>query len=364
MSSLQDEIPRRRGRGWLQLIFLLGFVGSALIGLLALAGLYILNLTIETEAVVAEETTLLQPDRIPPHLALLQLTGAEVTALAQQAVTAHERALAYAVLQYDDTIPASQRAADMLRLGAQFVDAGETPQAVEAFRTARVVAMLAPELAPLERGQILAQAANGLIDAGAEEIAVETAQQAQHVAVQLPDLLPAQRAQILEAVTPVLRTYGSEEDARRIGELLRNPAAGPYAVALISQWPQIPELVIVEAPLLDVIARRQAAVQALIDRLTFTGGQDFDAERALVRSILQEEDDLRAQRYARINESGLTLGQQYTLIQEQRNWILLKLRIGAGGFGVDLAPDWGAQAEALRLSLNQVTNNLVTVLNA
>jgi hypothetical protein len=359
-----EEIRRSRGRGWLQLIFLLGFLASVLIGLMALIGLYVLNQAPQNVSVVPEQRALIQPSQIPPHLALLQLTGADPDALAKQATNARESALGYALIQYDDSLAAGQRAADMLRLGSQFVDAGQTPQAIDAYRTARTVAILAPELAPLERGQILTQAAVGLVAAGAVEAAVDTARQAQHVAIQLPDLLPAQRVQILDAVAPVIRVHGSEEAARQVSELLRNPAIGRRNIALISQWTRLPEPVPVDTPLLDVVARRQAAVQALTDRLLLTGGQDFDAERVLVRSLLQEEDDLRAQRYTRINESGLTLGQQHTLIQEQRNWILLKLRIGQGGFGVDLAPDWGAQANALRLSLNQVTNNLVTVLNA
>ncbi|MBI1298647.1 hypothetical protein GC175_27240 [bacterium] len=359
-----EEVRRSRGRGWLQLIFLLGFFASVLIGLMALIGLYVLNQAPQSVSVVSEQRALIQPSQIPPHLALLQLTGADPDALAKQATNARESALGYALIQYDDSLAASQRAADMLRLGSQFVDAGQTPQAIDAYRTARTVAILAPELAPLERGQILTQAAVGLVAAGAVEAAVDTARQAQHLAIQLPNLLPAQRVQILDAVAPVLRAHGSEEAARQISELLRNPAIGRRNIALISQWTQLPEPVSVDTPLLDVVAQRQAAVQALTDRLLLTGGQDFDAERALVRSLLQEEDDLRAQRYTRINESGLTLGRQHTLIQEQRNWILLKLRIGQGGFGVDLAPDWGAQADALRLSLNQVTNNLVTVLNA
>ncbi len=364
MSYKLGQEGRPRPGGWLQIVFLLGFLISLVVGATALIGIYLLDRLASTPNALPARPELMQPSQIPPHLALLQLTGADANALAQQATTAHERALAYALIQYDDTLSPSQRAMEMLRLGGQFVAANEMAQAIDAYRTARTLAILAPELAALERGQILARAAAGLVESGEIEEAVETAQQAQHVAIQLPDLLPAQRAQLLQNVAPILKAHGSPESARQIDELLRNPAIGNRGVALISQWSQLQEPVPVEAPLLEAVARRQAAAQALLDRLLATGGQDIEAERALVRQALQEEDDLRAQRYARITGSDLSLGQKHTLIQEQRTWLLLKVRIGLGGFGLELAPDWAAQSDALRLSLTQVTNNLATILEA
>lgn len=364
MSYKISEADQPRGRGWLQILFGMGLLLSLLVGLAALLGIYLLNQSPPAPNAVVLDADLIQPAQIPPQLALLQLTGASADALAQQATNARERSLAFALIRYDDTLTPSRRAAEMVRLGAQFVEADELTQAVGAYRIARTVAVLAPELTPLERGQILVQAADGLVKADAPAEAVDTAQQAQHVAMQLPDLLPAQRAQILQAIAPILKAHGSPQAAQQVDELLRNPTLGQRGVSLSSQWATLAEPVPLDDALLAVINRRQAAVQALLDRMLLTGGQDFEAERALVRQILQEEDDLRAQRYARVMGNDLSLGQQHTLIQEQRNWVLLKLRIGLGGFGVDLAPDWGAQADALRLSLKQVTDNLTTVLDA
>lgn len=358
----RNSPPRRFG--WLQLLLLFGFVASLLIGLLALVGLYLLDFFEPQRSTLETNPTLIQPAQIPPHLALLQLAGADVDALGRQAVSAHERALAYAIIQYDDTIAGPRRAAEMLRLGEQFLTAGELPQAIAAYRVARTVAVLVPEIPALERGQILARSAAGLLESDAPQEAVDTAQQAQHVAIHMPGLLPAQRAQILNSVAPILREHGSPEAARQIDELLRNPALRVNRVALISQWSQLQEAIPVSPPLEEAIARRMAAAQSLIDRILLTGGQDIEAEREALRQSLNEEDRLRGERYAGLNQAGLTLGQQHTLIQEQRTWLLLKLRIALGGFGVELMPEWSSQPDALRLSLNQVTNNLMAVLQA
>jgi hypothetical protein len=360
----EERKPSPRRFRWLQLLLLLGFLVSLLIGLVAMIGLYLLE-TIEPQQNSAESApALIQPAQIPPHLALLQLAGADAEALGRQATSAQERSLAYAIIQYDDTIVGPRRAAEMLRLGGQFLEAGELPQALAVYRSARAVALLTPEIPALERGQILARSAAGLLESEATQEAVETAQQAQHVAIQLPGLLPAQRAEILGSVAPILRAHGSPEMARQIDELLRNPSLRVNRVALLSQWAQLQEVVPMDPPLEEAIARRQAAAQALIDRLVATGGQDFELEREALRQSLFAEDQLRAERYARMNESGITLGQQHTLIEEQRTWLLLKLRIALGGFGVELVPEWSGQPDALRLSLNQVTNNLTTILQA
>lgn len=354
--------PPRRFR-WLQLVLLLGFLMSLLIGLIALVGLYLLDSIELQQSRVETNPALIQPWQIPPHLALLQLAGADAAALGRQATSARERALAYAIIQYDDTIAGPRRAAEMLRLGGQFLEAGELPQAVAAYRIVRTVGVLWPEIPALERGQILARAAAGLLESGATQEAVDTAQQTQHVAIQLPGLLPAQRAEILSAVAPILKEHGSPEMARQIDELLRNPSLRVNRVALVSQWSQLQEAVPLDPPLEEAIARRQAAAQALVDRLVATGGQDFELERETLRQSIFAEDQLRAERYKRINAME-TLGQQHTLIEEQRTWLLLKLRIALGGFGVELMPEWSAQLDDLRLSLNQVTNDLTIILQA
>jgi hypothetical protein len=361
---LVDETKQSTRRPiWLYVVLLLGFIVSLLIGVAALAGIYLLEESPLIEA-PAEPADLVMPSQIPPHLALLQLAGADSEVLARQAVNARERALAYAVLHFDADLFGPRRATEMLRLGPLFLEAKEMPQAIDAYRTARTVAILWQDLPPLERGQILARSATGLLEAGATREAVETAQQAQHVAIQAPGLLPAQRAQILESVAPLLRTHGSAEEARQIGELLRGPNLGLNRVTLPSQWATLQADVPVDPLLQETIDYRRNAAQALIDRILVSGGRDIEGERERVRLALLEEDRLHDIRYASVTDPNLTLEQKHTLIQEQRAWLLLKLRIVRGGFGVELAPEWSAQPDAIRFSLNQVTTNLLPVLEA
>jgi hypothetical protein len=361
---LVDETEQSTRRPtWLYVVLLLGFAMSLLIGLAALAGIYLLEGSPPPGA-PDEPAGLIMPFQIPPQLALLQLADADADALGRQAVNARERALGYAVIGFDAELSGPRRATEMLRLGQQFLEAGETPQAIDAHRKARTVAILWPDLPALERGQILARSAAGLLEVGATREAVETAQQAQHVAIQAPGLLPAQRAQILESVAAILRTHGTPEEARQVNELLRGPSLGLNRVTLPIRWAELQAEVAEDTLLQEAIDYRRSAVQALIDRILVSGGQDIEGERERVRQALLEEDRLHSVRYARLNEAGFTLAQQHTLIQEQRTWLLLKLRIALGGFGIELAPEWAQQPDSIRLSLRQVTSNLIPVLEA
>ncbi len=361
-TRLDEPQPRRRF-GCLQIGLLLGFLISLVIGMAALLGLYTLDRSAPA-APQPEAANALQPSRIPPQLALLQLADTDADALGRQAVNARERALGYAIFAYDDTLGGARRATELLRLGQYFLNADETAQAVASFRTARTLATFAADIGPLERGQLLTRSAVGLLEAGAVREAVESAQQVQHAAVQMPDLLPAQRVQILRGVEPILRAQGTPAEAQQIREILRNPNLVRGRVMISPVWPTLQEALPLDEALQTAIITRQAAAQRLIDRLVATGGADFEAERSALREALLAEDTLRAQRYAGVNTPVLTLRQQHFLIQEQRSWLILKLRIALGGFGVDLVPDWAGQPDAIRLSLNQVTSNLLPVVEA
>lgn len=363
-SIVEEPHPDRRRFGCLQWGLLLGFLFSLLIGLVALAGLYMLESSAPEATPVQEAAVALQPEAIPPHLALLELAGADRDALSRQAVNARERALAFAMYRYDDTFTDSRRASDLLRLGQYFLEAGDYPQAIASFRLARTIAIFVSDINPLERGELLTRSASGLLAAGAEAEAVETARQSQYAAVQMPDLLPAQRVQILQEIAPLLRDHGSSTDAQQLREILRNPNLAPGRIILDSRWETLQEALPLSEELKTAIATRQAVADRLIERMVATAGADIEAERAALRQALLDEDQLRAQRYAGINTPVLTLGQQHRLSQEQRDWLILKLRIAMGGFGVELVPEWAGQADAIRLSLGQVTSNLLPVVEA
>lgn len=355
---------KQPGRLWLRLLLLAGFVLSLLIGVIALLGLYLLpDVEVEQTELLTDPFRLVQPARIPAHLGLLPLAGADGDGLARQAATAGERALAYSILVYDGVLDPSRRAGELLRVGRLFLDANDRQRAQAAFVHARTVALFALPMPPLERADLLARSAEGLLACNAPQEALMSAMQAQHVAAQAAGLLPAQRLQILRNVEPILLAHGSAEEIARFQELVRSPGQVPGRFALDGRLPSLRAAY--PAPALEpaLTARREAA-RLLIDRVLLTNGLDIEPERAALAQALLAEDQVRRTLYAGWNDPALGLNQRHQLLLDYRNWLLLRRQAAEGGFGVRLVGEWEEDTEAIEAALNQVMNELRALLAA
>lgn len=361
-----EPLPYReeRGRRWLQLFLFLGFLISLFIGVGALAALFFLEEEPSLPPpLFVEPRSLLEPDRIPPRLALLQLSGADPNALLRQAVNAGEAPLAYAILLLDGDIHDLRRATDALRLGNLFLSAGEEERAAAAFALARTVAVASPRLAGSDRGRILAGAARGLLSSQVEKAALDAALQAQHVAVQAPALLPAQRAEILSDIEPIVIEHGSAKEQQILVDLLRSPVISPQRIALESRLDDLVQPYAREPIVSQAVALRREAADRLRERIEVSGGVDFEAEREALGQALIQEDRTRSESYLRQLAGALDLTQRHALIQEQRAWLITKLRIAIGGYGIRLVPEWEGQIPQVEQALGRLTTELVTVLN-
>lgn len=360
-----EPLPYRapRGRRWLQALLFIGFILSLIVGVTALAAFLFLD---EEPAapppVFVQSRALLEPDRIPPRLALLQLGGAEPDALLRQAVNAGQTPLAYSILLLDGEISDQRRAGDGLRLGNLFLEADEQERAAGAFNLARIVAIGSAKLSESERGRILAGAARGFFESDFPDAALDTALQAQHVAAQAPGLLPAQRAEILEDIEPIIDTLGTPVEQRTLADLLRSPVILPRRVAPDSRFESLSQAYPREPVVNQAYELRMQAANRLRERLEITGGVDFEAEREALGQALIQEDRIRSESYLRQQSAALDLSQRHQLIQEQRSWLITKLRIALGGYGVRLVPEWEGQITEVERALGLLTADLVAVL--
>lgn len=355
----------RPGRRWLQLLLFAGFVLSLLIGLGALLGIYLLP-EVEQEAaqITSDPVLLVEPARIPPHLALLRLAGAEGDSLVRQAANAGERTLAYSILIYDGTLTSTRQANESLRVGRLFLADGDNVRAVAAFNRARTAALFALPMAPLERGQLLVRSAEGLSQAGDVAGSLHCALQAQHVAAQAAGLLPAQRAQILQSLEPIIRTHGSSEESQRLNDLLRSPGQAAPRVALLSRLPELRADYRQPVTLDEARSQRAIAAKLLIDRVLLTGGQDIDLERTVLVNALQTEDRLWTEVYAGWNNSALHLPQRHGILLDYRDWLLVKRQAAEGGFGLRLVESWEGEQEQIRIQLGQVMGEMSALMAA
>jgi hypothetical protein len=166
----------------------------------------------------------------------------------------------------------------------------------------------------------------------------------------------------------MLRHFSAQLDdpvvAAEIDALARNPYLTPQGVLFTNTFSTLGEPV---AEIVEVInardLRRQAA-RALAERISLTGGIDIDPERATLATALRNEDQARNLAFQRTLAAGLTLGQQFTLMQDRRAWAALKLQVAVGGFGLEIVPEWSANIGTLQQELSAANNNLLIVVDA
>ena len=103
-----DRWGRPTRRRWLERILLIGFLLSLVVGIGALAVIFVLGDVAETPP-PADPLAALQADRIPPQYALLELAGDPKVALARQAIDAGQAETAYAQIVFATDLTASQR---------------------------------------------------------------------------------------------------------------------------------------------------------------------------------------------------------------------------------------------------------------
>jgi hypothetical protein len=360
---MQLDYPRRtrrRPQVWLQLTLLIGFLFCLVLGVGALAALVV----VQTEPPAQESTSpfaAVARSQIVPQHALMQLTGDPADALAYQALAAGELDLAYTVALFTPDLSDARRLALFTQLGTRYLAGDRPDDARKAYALARSTAILGRGLTTLERSQALLQIANGQLDAEAQAAALDTAVQAKRLATQTPELLPAQRSQIFENLAAPAQRLDDPAFAQEVHDLARNPYLTPQGQVISSRWISLTEAVAPDPAVDAALTTRRQAARVLADRILLTGGIDIDPERQTLASALLAEDQARAAAFQRALSAGLSLPQQFYLLQERRAWLALKARIALGGFGMTIVPEWEQNAPAIVQELGGATNNVASV---
>jgi hypothetical protein len=353
----------RRRHVWLQLTLLIGFIFCLIIGVGALAALFLLK-TEPKDAPALSPLATLPVDKIAASHALAQLAGDPAKALAYQALQAGELDLANAITFFSVDLTDSDRLALWLQLGRRYLAAENTEQGIRAYNHARTVAILSANLTFIERSQALLQIADDLLKVQATAPALDTAIQAKRLAEQTPDILPAQRSQVFETLRQMSGQLNDTSFTDQIDASARNPYLTPPGTALISRWSTLAQPLSEDPAVSDAVKLRRQAARALADRIAATGGIDIDPERQTLMNALLNEDHVRSAAFQRMISSGINLGQQFTLLQSQREWAALKLHVAARAFGISVVPQWEAALPQIQQELASANNNLLVVVEA
>jgi hypothetical protein len=356
-STFSSQLHKSRRRSWVQSLLLLGFIICLTVGSLALGALWWLYRA-PTSSVASTQPTF-QPARIVPSLALMQLAGDPVEALAYQAINAGEAETSRALTWIGLTEMAPARIALLLKL-ATAAEEEQPATAQSLYQQVHALAVLDSALPPLARSQALLRSISGLLDLNEQAAALDVVQQVLLIVKQAPDLLPAQRSQILrdlQTVTLPLRAESAFQ--RELTELIRNPYLSLNTTLFSGHWPTLSEAPVPDPLLVSVTAERQQAARTFAQRLLQVQPLDAEAERQrLVLALLIEDQERTAYFYQISASQNLTFSLQFLALEQQRDWLITKLAVAQRLYGVALIPEWESNQAAIVQELAQVTADL------
>ncbi len=348
--------PGRPRRRWLERLLLVGFLFCLLVGLVTLSALWQLYRAQQPIIQLDDPLASIRADQVVAGLAVAELAGDPADALAYQAIQAGHLETGRAALMFHH-FPSGATQLNLLLLMAQhYSQQGESEIAGLLFHQARAVILLDGSFGSLERSQALLQIAQGLAEIGKLAEAQDIATQTLIAVRRAPDLLPAQRSEFFTNLRPLADQLADVTLRQQLAELVRNPffATQDDLVQLERIERRAMPIAYADA-LKTAIGTRQQRARELVNRINFTGGVDIGPEQAALQESLLAEDQAWIGFVAEQQQSGLSPNQQLWLLLAQRDWLLLKLRIASGAFGLALVPAWEANHSAYLRELNAVT---------
>ena len=362
-SAGEPLAKQRRPYLWLERLLLLAFAFCLLVGLTAFAVWWTLR-NPQQPPLGGDPLADVRTDLVLPQLALRQLAGDAADGLSAQAIQAGQLETARAILSYATDLSPTGQAGRLAQLGRAYQEAGEGPAAAQVYRLMLPTAVLDGAMSPLERAQLLVQAAKGMIAAGQLPGARDAATQAQLIATQTPDLLPAQRGQIFAELKGLAGSIKDPAFAAKVDDLARNPFLSPQGVLIPHRIDTFGERLPYDDAITAAISARKQAATLLADRIALTNGVDIDPERQSLAQALLAEDQARSQFYQQARGGAVSLPQQTWLLGDRIGWLATKLRIAQLGYGISILPEWEQKAGEIAAELGAAYNDYAAALDA
>ncbi len=360
-SSSPIQTRRNRGHRWLQLWLIIGFALCALVSSVALIALWWLYGT--APATQAENLLTVASTRVRPELAIMYLAGDPVDALAMQALQAGEYSTSQALITFGVDATPTPRLALVLQLAQRMQQQGSDEQAIQLLRNGRAIAILDSALTPLERADALLLCAKNFLALGQEDEAIDAAQQVKTIAEQTPDLLPAVRSHLLQDLLPLTNKLSDKTLRQQVQELARSPYLAPGGLVIQEPLPFAEGSFEFDQQLTTLIRERQQVARQLAERMLQAPLADREPLVQALAQVLQAEDEARTLYFNQISSSqNLTFSLQFWSVNEQRQWLILKLAVAKRAFGLSLIPAWETAQDSLANELTLVTDTLQTVL--
>ncbi|MFQ6016143.1 MAG: hypothetical protein ACE5NP_11970 [Anaerolineae bacterium] len=296
--------------------------------------------------------------------ALLSLADASDTAVASEAIDEGSLEGAYATIVFSTTLNDNQRLGWLLRLGKEYVAAGNRSQAKLCYQQVADIATLSPDLSDLVRAQAYVETALGLSRLGMKKESRFNLDQAHTVVLHSPQLRGTHRVSVLDSLVQTALALGDKTLAAQYAgerdDLLEGESEVSTKPEEATELPGLAGVTLSPAAE-EATARRRAAAEKLSQRLSDSPDEiPSDLVHELVES-LRLEDQARLDFYQAQMAEVAQPSAKAALVQAKVDWLTIKYRVARQGYGLSLVSDWEEKEDEVKSELSKAYEELYGV---
>jgi hypothetical protein len=300
---------------------------------------------------------MLDVDQIDPALALASLGGVPEAEVIIEAIDKERPETALAALLFQSDLTDKESAGDFLLLAPAYATNNQREKAIFSYQMVGTIATLSPNIPDTVRADLFLQTSEGLIKLNEQTLAKFYLDQAFVVASSSPFLKAAHRRSIFERLQKNYITLEERELARKSLDLSANP---PDLTRLTEQTTILPpsEGIALPKPIQEIEANRWIKAQELAALLVERGGHAPPSAIKVLKEALLEEDEQKMPFYEAELRDTAQLSKKIDITVAKIEWLSIKYRLAKQAYGLNIIPEWEAQAEQIRADLTKTYETL------
>ena len=297
-------------------------------------------------------------------LLLRNLAGMPDEQVLDYALTTGKTETGFAIVALSDELGDPERASALLTLAQYYAITNDSAQAAVCYQALVNLAALGTDFHDYQKANLLLQAGDGLGSLGKPLQAEEAFDRVGEIARLSPTLPAAVRVHLLQTLA---QRYASLErgskavNASQSADEAAQPGADePVAVNLpdvVPTWQDDPAWG-------DVQARHADRVRAAIDLITALEGSaagPVEPARLVLETALLAEGQAQDTFYAALRPAASGTGARLALARQRTDWLELKRRVAARGFGLALVPAWERSLQDIESALRAAQEDRYTI---
>jgi hypothetical protein len=364
MMGYQSTRQQAKRKGsHLGLIIVVSTLAVVMLILIAAIGIFIFTsrasatgVTVRKPLLGKRPLDLVEVAQVDPALALASLGGVAEADVVAEAISKARPETAFSALLFNPALNDKESAGSFLLLAATYGH-NQAGKAQFSYQMAGTIATLSPDMPDTLRADVFIQAGEGLMEVNEPGLAKFYLDQAFLLASDSPYLQALHRRTIFQRLQKNYVALRETELARRSLNLSANP---PPLALKSSEGPILPAsgAIPVSIAIQEAETERWRRAQELAALLVERGGNTPPEAKDSLREALMTEDQLKLPFYEAEQTTAAQLSRKIDATVAKIEWLSIKYRVARRAYGIDLVPEWEAQAEQIRADLTKTYETL------